>query len=261
MKVMTFNLKFATLQPPNSWEQRRPVTRELILQTSPDIIGTQEGLYHQLCDIQSDCPAYDWIGLGREGGSHGEFCAIFYKRSRFKLLEFDHFWLSDTPKTIGSITWGHHCVRMTTWARFLDRGSQEEFYVFNTHLDHEIQMAREKGARLILERMKIDINPNLPIILTGDFNAAARANPAYDMFINDGSFKDAWYLAESHPGKDYGTWHEYKEPIPNGPHIDWILLRGDWECSSASVIDFNINGQYPSDHFPVLCNITLNKRA
>ncbi len=47
MKVMTFNLKFASSQSPNSWDERRPVMRELIKQSAPDIIGTQEGFYHQ----------------------------------------------------------------------------------------------------------------------------------------------------------------------------------------------------------------------
>src|SRR5262245_7953389 len=76
--VMTYNLRYASATPPNAWQQRRPLMRELIQQLSPDVMGTQEGLYQQLKDLASELPDYDWIGLGRDGGSRGEFMAVFY---------------------------------------------------------------------------------------------------------------------------------------------------------------------------------------
>jgi hypothetical protein len=51
-------------------------------------------------------PDYEWIGLGRDGGNHGEFMAVFYRVTRFEPLEFDHFWLSDAPNVVASSTWG-----------------------------------------------------------------------------------------------------------------------------------------------------------
>ncbi len=70
LHVMTFNLRYASDTPPNSWPERRPVVKRLLRQERPQIIGTQEGLYQQLRDIQSDLPSYyDSIG---EGGSRGE---------------------------------------------------------------------------------------------------------------------------------------------------------------------------------------------
>jgi hypothetical protein len=68
--IMSFNLRFASTAEPNSWTVRRPVMRELLRRERPHVIGTQEGLYQQLRDIDSDLgPHYDWIGTGREGGS------------------------------------------------------------------------------------------------------------------------------------------------------------------------------------------------
>src|SRR6185369_7803437 len=75
--IMSYNLRFASPIPPNAWQERRPVMRECISRISPDIFGTQEGVYHQLKNIATDLPDYEWIGLGRDGGSHGEFMAIF----------------------------------------------------------------------------------------------------------------------------------------------------------------------------------------
>jgi hypothetical protein len=103
LDVMTFNLRYASAAAPHSWAERRPVMRQLLLGASPHLIGTQEGLYQQLRDIEQDLGGgYGWIGTGREGGSHGEFVAIFYATDRLVPLEYDHFWLSETPGTIGS---------------------------------------------------------------------------------------------------------------------------------------------------------------
>jgi hypothetical protein len=83
----------------------------------------------------------------------GEFMAIFYRRNRFEPLEYEHFWLSDTPDVIASSTWGNGVRRMVTWAKFRDRTTGREFYFWNTHLDHEVQFAREKSAELIRQRI------------------------------------------------------------------------------------------------------------
>jgi endonuclease/exonuclease/phosphatase family metal-dependent hydrolase len=149
LRVMTFNLRYAHREPPDLWPDRRPVVREIVQRWSPDVVGTQEGEYHQLLDMGLDLPAYDWLGLGREGGSQGEFMAIFYLRDRFVPIEFDHFWLSSTPRVIGSRTWGNRDPRMVTWARFRDAQLGGEFYVLNTHLDHEVEESRQRSAERI----------------------------------------------------------------------------------------------------------------
>src|SRR5687768_5268874 len=129
--VMTFNLRYASDKQPHAWPTRRPIMAECIRNSSPDLIGTQEGLFQQLKDIAADLPAYSWIGLGRDGGSRGEFMAVFYKKDRFEPLEFDHFWLSDTPTVMGSTTWGNTNRRMVTWVRFKDLQTNKQFYFFN----------------------------------------------------------------------------------------------------------------------------------
>src|SRR6185503_7486283 len=112
--VMTYNVRYANENPPEAWSKRRPIMRELIQQISPDVMGTQETLYRQVKDLANDLPEYDWLGLGRDGGSRGEFMAVFYRKARLEPLVFDHFWLSDTPDVIGSTTWGNSNRRMVT---------------------------------------------------------------------------------------------------------------------------------------------------
>src|SRR4051812_28967639 len=200
LTVMTFNLRYASATPPNAWWQRREAMRECIASVNPDVFGTQEGLYAQLKDIEQDLKDYAWVGLGRDGGSMGEFMAVFYRKDRFEPLAYDHFWLSDTPDVIGSSTWGNSVKRMVTWVRFRDRQSGKEFYFINTHFDHEVQLAREKSATLLRKRIE-DLKTDLPVILTGDFNAPAEKNPAYKILTADNFLKDTWKLAPERRGE------------------------------------------------------------
>jgi endonuclease/exonuclease/phosphatase family metal-dependent hydrolase len=261
LKVMTFNLRFASLKPPNAWPQRRPVVAECLRVAGPDLIGTQEGVYGQVKDIAADRPEYDWIGVGRDGGSRGEFMAVFYRKERLEPLEFDHFWLSDTPAVVGSKTWGNLYARMVTWVKFRDRPSGREFYFWNTHLDNALQTAREKGVALIVQRTKA-LNTTLPILLVGDFNAAAKQNKAYDILTgeiqaNGGGFTDTWFFAARRVGPNVATFHGYKPPTPDGAHIDWILSRGPVTAEETAVVTCQQNGQYPSDHFPVVATVII----
>lgn len=102
LRVMAFNIRYAHTTPPNLWEDRRQAVRDVIVESGADIVGVQEGLYRQVVDMNADLPDFTWIGLGREGGSRGEFMAVFYRPIRLVPIEFDHFWLSDTPDRIGS---------------------------------------------------------------------------------------------------------------------------------------------------------------
>ena len=259
--VMTYNLRYASAQPPNAWPDRRPLMRECIRELLPDLIGTQEGVYSQLKELAADLPEYEWLGLGRDGGSRGEFMAIFYKRARFEPLEYDHFWLSDTPEVIGSTTWGHSNRRMVTWIRFKDRVANQEFYLLNTHFDHQIQEAREKSAQLIRERVA-KLNPALPIILTGDFNATAGDNPAYDVLVGDGYFADTWGTATERKGDStLNTFNGFKPAVRDSQRIDWILTRGAVQTAAIQIIDFARDEQYPSDHFPLVAWLRLGSTA
>jgi endonuclease/exonuclease/phosphatase family metal-dependent hydrolase len=251
LRVMSFNLRYAGETPPNAWPQRRPVMRACLEHVAPDLIGTQEGLYAQLKELAADLAPYAWIGTGRDGGSRGEFMAIFYRKERFEPLEYDHFWLSDTPNVMGSSTWGNSNRRMVTWVRFLDRQARREFYFFNTHLDHQIQGAREKGAALIRQRIE-DLKRKLPVVLVGDFNAKAGGNPAYDILVRDEFLEDAWLKAKARRNEGINSFHDFAGPKPGDTRIDWILTRGGFAVETAEIVTFAKDGQYPSDHFPVV---------
>jgi endonuclease/exonuclease/phosphatase family metal-dependent hydrolase len=256
LRVMSYNLRFASDTPPNAWPARRPLMRELIQQDAPDVIGTQEGVYRQLKDLATDLPEFDWIGLGRDGGSRGEFMAVFYRKARLEPLEFDHYWLSDTPEVMGSKTWGPRLARMVTWVKFRDRQTGTEFFFINTHFDHQVQAAREKSSELIRQRVAA-METKLPVLLVGDFNAAAGNNKAFDILTRDGFFTDTWITAKERKGEGIATFNGFKAIQPGGPRIDWILARGDVRVDRAEILTFQRDGQFPSDHFPIVATVRL----
>jgi endonuclease/exonuclease/phosphatase family metal-dependent hydrolase len=176
--------------------------------------------------------------------------AIFYRKSRLEPLEYDHFWLSDTPNVIASTSWGNTNRRMVTWVKFLDRQTKKQFYFWNTHLDHAIQTAREKGADLIRKRIET-LGTATPILLVGDFNAKAKANKAYDILTRDAFFTDAWI------GEEAGTFHGFSGRATDLGRIDWIFTRAGATADQPEIIRFNKSGQYPSDHYAVATRVRL----
>jgi endonuclease/exonuclease/phosphatase family metal-dependent hydrolase len=257
LHVMSFNLRYASTSAPNSWAQRRPVMAELLRREQPTVLGTQEGLYGQLKDIQRDLPdRYDWIGVGRAGGSRDEFMAAFYDTQRLEPLEFDHFWLSDTPDVVGSKSWGNSIVRMVTWVRFADLRTGKEFVAVNTHFDHYSENARQRSAALVRDRVN-GFAPGLPVVLTGDFNAAAANSVAWTTLVDGAGLTDTWLTADEARTPLHATFHDYKPLVLNGIRIDWILTRGA-TVQAVGINTFAWGGQFPSDHLPTQALITLD---
>jgi endonuclease/exonuclease/phosphatase family metal-dependent hydrolase len=257
LEVMTFNLRYASTTRPNSWAQRRPAMRALLTTELPDLIGTQEGLVAQLRDIETDLGArYDYIGIGREGGTRGEYMAVFYDNTRLVPQAYQHFWLSDTPEVPGSNTWGGGWVRMVTWVRFLDQLTGKRFYAVNTHLDSSSEYARQRSVRLIVDRLAA-LDPPLPIVLTGDFNTPAQASSyGYDLLVNRAGYRDTWSTARVR-GPAYGTFNGYGQPVAGGGRIDWILTTPGVTTLAALINTYRNGGQYPSDHLPVQARLRL----
>lgn len=259
LKVMTFNIKNGSDRVNNTWLERRPLVKHVIQTSKPDLVGTQEGFYFQIRDMDDDLPDYDWIGLGRAGGSKDEFMAIFYKADRLRLEAYDHFWLSDTPEVVGSRTWGHDNRRMVTWARFEDLESGVEFYHWNTHFDHRVEEARQKSADLIRKRI-LETEPRRPTVVTGDFNTP-QGGVVHSKFLgpsNDGlKLSDVWEMTDNHIGDQVQTFNGWRDSFTGDRRIDWILVTPEFKAKSAEVITYTKDGQFPSDHFPVVAELEL----
>lgn len=266
ISLMSFNIKFASPTFKPEWDVRKVMQVDLIEKYNPDIICTQEGLKKQVDYLMTHLPAYTVIGEGRKGGDDDEHMAIFFKRDKFRLREMGSFQLSNTPEVIGSGPGVN--PRMVTWARLayiniseddeknypMDyRGHWEntqEFYVLNTHFfDRSDQsMARENAAKLIMEWVKSlerfgEWTKERPIFVLGDFNARPDSE-VYKIFVDGKGILDPL---------------DFKDSIEGGKGIDWVLYKGNINVLHYEKVDYNVNGEYPSDHKPVFVKMKIKE--
>src|SRR5690606_14028040 len=196
LNVASYNIRYANpddAKRGDGWERRVPVIASQVHFFDFDLMGVQEALARQLEDLDKLLIEYDRIGVGREDGkTGGEYSAIFYKKDRFRLLDHDTFWLSETPEK-PSKGWDAALNRICTWGKFRDKESKKEFFYFNLHMDHRGQEAREKSTLLVLEKIR-EIAGKAPVFLSGDFNFG-QSHPNYALIVNSGFLKDSYELA------------------------------------------------------------------
>lgn len=255
LNVATYNIRFDNPNDfGNLWKDRSPHLIDQILFHKMDIIGTQEGLYHQLEEMAAGL-GYPYLGVGRDlGGKEGEFSAIFYHPDKLDVLESGTFWLSETPDQ-PSKGWDAALNRVCTWAQFETKEKKQTFYVFNIHYDHIGQKAREESSKLVLKKIA-EINRNgLPVIFMGDFNVTPD-NPAYLTVIENSSFKDSRLISKATPIGNQGTFNAFNwDRLPDGI-IDHIFVSPHFKVLRHGILTDNYGKKYPSDHFPVMSEIT-----
>ena len=238
-----------------------------------DIFGTQE-MY----------PFQKEVYEGRDGvyGTAGRPCCtraedakawetwgnyIFYKKSRFELLDSGHFWLSETPETL-SRSWGEKQYRICNWGKFRDKKTNKTFFFFDTHTGLTRE-ARIGATKLLLSKIA-EIAGNSPVLMTGDFNEEADKQSIKNI-LQSGIMNDSW-AKSSAPA--YGSNGSYmpKIYIPKtsktglcdgeprvGTKIDFIFVSNGISVSRCAILSDNQGGSYPSDHLPIMATVKIEK--
>ena len=137
LDFMTYNIRYSIKNDPNdNWDSRKKGMVQLFNYYQPDVFGIQEGMIHQLDYIKSNLKNYDYVGVARDSGKEiGEFNAIFYDATKFKIIKQNTFWLSEN--NIIEKGWDAGFIRICTYALLESKTNQSKFWIFNTHLDHE----------------------------------------------------------------------------------------------------------------------------
>lgn len=254
---MTFNIRYDNPHDGiYGWDQRKELVFSLLKLESPDIIGFQEALENQVNELADSLPHYAWVGVGRDDGKKaGEFAPLFFRRDRFTLLDSGYFWLSDTPELPGSISWGAACTRIVTWIRILENASGSNLFAFNTHFDHVSEQARVNAATLLLSRIR-EIAGDSAILLTGDFNCTPR-DQAFGILSEQ-------LMPTGPPDEmipEVFTFVGFPPAGTPGQVIDFIFFSPSTRINSTgyTIIHFNRNGRYPSDHLPVESDMVIYK--
>jgi endonuclease/exonuclease/phosphatase family metal-dependent hydrolase len=268
LRLMSFNVRYENPgdRGDHAWSRRIAGAVRLIRREAPDVIGVQEALHGQVADLWASMPEFGFHGVGRsDGGKAGEYSGIFYRRDRFEPDPADcgTFWLSDTPKSAGSRTWGNEIPRVAAWCRFTDRASGRGFYVFNTHWDHRNQPSRERAALLIARRIDSRRHSEEPVVLLGDFNSL-EANPgityltgsktrlANETHLWSHGLTDVYQTR--HPREHQRrTLHFWRDTRAGNLKVDHILVSRGAVIAEAEIV----SGDKPpvSDHYPVTATV------
>ncbi len=257
LSVMTFNIRLDTASDSlNSWQYRKDNVGQMIRYYHPDVLGMQEVLKNQLGDLKAALPGYTAVGVGRDDGKEkGEFSPVFFKTDRFYLLKEGTYGLSESPAQIGMLGWDAACPRIVTWVMLKDKKTGRKFCFFNTHFDHQGEIARRESARLLMEKMR-DLDEGYPSIVTGDFNGTPDSEPIRIITAEEG-VHDTRTSAIVKYGPDW-TFHDFgRVEVKERELIDYIFVKGQIKVHNYRAIDDLTENGFLSDHNPVISELAI----
>ncbi len=246
--VATYNIRMNTPNDAeNAWPNRKEQVKALIRYHEFDIFGTQEGFIGQLDDL-SEMNEFAYIGVGRDDGdTKGEHSAIFYNKERFQLLEKGDFWFSETPNK-PSYGWEAKHRRICSWGKFKDRVTKNNFFVFNSHFDHQAVEARRQSGILLVNKIK-EIAGDGTVFCMGDFNST----PDTEQIKKINSLLDDSYSVSKMPAYGpVGTFNSFDYNAPMKRRIDYIFVSDDITVLKYGVLTDSYDQKFPSDHQPVV---------
>lgn len=249
--VMTYNLYFGGSDE-KSPENRAPLIAENIRAFAPDSFGAEECTPKWKELLAKELPEYTCIGKPRNL-LFGEASPVFYNSEKYEAIDSGTFWLSRIPAVV-SHGWDGQFNRVCSYVILKDKTTGFTYAHFNAHFDHKGAIARIESVSTISKEI-VKICPGIPVILSGDFNED-ETSEMYARLIGCG-FADTRKAAVKKINADSSTWHGYYEV--GGLPIDFIMANSAF-VKSVELCETDLtryNGMYPSDHHPVVSQITL----
>lgn len=262
LKIMSYNIRRMGDDPvEHQWNNRKQLVLKEINTQSPDIIGAQEVVVgQQFEDLKSELTGYASFGQGRKEKSwnplqwmvmlhpkaKNEANPILYKADKFELIKSETIDINPG----GRFFVGSWLPRVFTAGIFKDKATNKNFCIINTHLDKDSSSIRNKQVKMILNYVTKKAK-NLPVAIMGDFNTPIEGE-IKEIFAKEGFVfaKDATKKTEG-PQETRTGWNN--EQFKN---IDHIMVK-KMDVERYAVIK-NKEGKYPSDHRPVIAEISLN---
>ena len=238
----------------NAWPKRLPLIKNFFIYHEIDICGSQELFGNQVVDMKKALgDTYKIFGTTTSPsktkiGKRNHNNVIFYKASRFELLDSGVFWFSTTPEK-ESRSWGANTPRNCNWGKFKDKNTGKEFFIFNTHFHHKGDHVRVEFAKLFVKKIK-EIAGDNTFYAMGDFNAKPDSNPI--KIIKDSGFMiDASKVCKT---PLYGSTFtdNYGYTGKKSVWIDWVFISKNIEVEKFAVFSECFDGVWLSDHFPLL---------
>lgn len=254
--VMSYNIRLGSADDgENHWNIRKDKLKDLINYYEADFIGMQEAQKPQIEYLLENNSLYGFLGKPRDEGENSEFSCIFYLKNKYKVLQQDTFWLSETPEK-STKSWDTAYPRIVTYGLFENIKTKKKIWVLNTHFDHVGVVARQKSAEIILKKIKqLQGKQNLPVVLTGDFNSF-KTDTWMQPLLNN--LQEASSHSITKPYGGTATWNAFNFKEKPVDQIDFIFSsKNNTVIKKFRTITDFYDFKYPSDHLPIISRIEL----
>lgn len=252
IQVVSLNLLYGTpADLENTWKKRKSRAIANLQQYKDGIICLQEVNETQIKDISKAISGLEVVyrTQGLKNGE-GKANAIFYNKKKWKLIEEETFWLSDTPTKPESKSWGNTLPRIATVVVLENKANDKRIRVLNTLLDHRSESSRLNSIEMILSKLEA-YKDQYPTLLVGDFNVTSE-----DVVVKRTmeEYSDT-YIGGPFEGCTYHSFHGGK----NCPRIDYIFYRNSdgFEMTSSGIDRFERNRLFSSDHYLIYAKFIL----
>jgi endonuclease/exonuclease/phosphatase family metal-dependent hydrolase len=239
------------------WEQRKDSLSAAVKELSADIIGFQEMETFRWPDGGDENLTLDWLQAEHPlytAGAVGNpeifpsTQPIFFRTERFTLQDEGWFFFSDTPDVIYSRTYNGSYPAFATWVTLEDSVTSQIFRVVNIHTDFKSYSNRRQSLELVSIRVAPWLADGEAVFVIGDYNAWLGSR-LHGILETDG-FTFAPLTAS--------TYH-FNHGLHLFPAIDHVAFAGaDIKVESAVVLQQKFLNQWPTDHHPILVDISFD---
>lgn len=251
LKVGTFNIRTANSDMASWTQGRKNLVCKIISDNGFDVCGINEAVAVQLSDLATLLPDYGCYSMNRGDGEH---VAVLYRKSRIELVESGGFWLSETPDK-ESLGWGASYKRVCIRTKFKAKDTGREFCCYTTHLEHKkaSEQIRVNSVNLIFQRMAADLKNEVPTFLMGDMNS----EPSWLCIT---TLKSKLHYAKTCAFRSSGPEYTFHDFGTASICYDYIFINGPIGVTEYKVITDRPNGEYASDHYPVVTTVSLMQK-
>ena len=254
-----------------SWANGRDAVAQMVVDANWDIFGVQEAGP----TVREELPRL----VKRKGGKYkwwfaepGEYNpakpgqhlanGIAYRKSRFKMLDSDISWISNTPERSSFNSGDRIHKRVIGSALMKDKRTGQLFVFTSTHGPLR-SSGNADNAQIIIDQIARFNTKNVPTILVGDMNAAP--HQAFSVRLRT-AYDDSYDVATTKPENRSTTNGSRPRATRSKYCIDYIYIGGP--AGSYRVLEhkvfvnrYEIGGEmfFPSDHCPVGAVIQLTK--
>lgn len=258
LRVMTYNVlvdawggdKKAHSNIDTPIRSRAEQVSKMLEHYQPDVVGLQElgSKWHKyLPKVLSENYALVFP-------KSGEYTSMLYNTDTLDLIESGKQKFTQRSESK---------MRYVAWALFERKSDSKQFIVLNTHFDFGKNADKQASQMKEFNDLAVELRAkyNVPVFLTGDYNACERATVEGDYFY-DGTPGDSFY-------REFASYTPFVDSIDmssvhtDGKNMKWsepkwdhIFVSQDVEVKSYNVLS---NDYYTtiSDHFPIYIDVAI----